>query len=127
MISNKRRSFMAATSKRVKKNSGSSKKQTNAKSIPAESPDGAEHPPISDEAFARFIYSLVSFQQLAYWYYSNGTKGTPESRAREVTKDIMHLEKKYMNKANEGLAAGRCPSGWVDCGGLCLEPGSVCP
>jgi hypothetical protein len=116
---------MAATSKRIKKNAGSAKKQARANSLPAESNNEDYPSPISDEAFSRFIYGLVSFQQLAYWYYSNGTKGTPESRAIEITKDIIRLEKKYMGKV-QGLSQGRCPSGWVDCGGLCLEPGSVC-
>ncbi|HVG22147.1 MAG TPA: hypothetical protein VNI02_24135 [Blastocatellia bacterium] len=117
---------MAATSKRIKKNAGTSKKQAQARSLRDE-PNNEETPsPISDEVFTRYIYALVSFQQLASWYYSNGTNGTSESRAIEITKDIIRLEHKYLKKGIQGLAAGRCPSGWIDCGGLCMEPGSVC-
>lgn len=117
---------MAATSKQTNKRAGSAKKQANAKPPTPESTNEDYPSPISDAAFSRFIYALVSFQQLAYWYYGNGTRGTAESRAAEITKDIIRLEKKYMSKAHEGVAQGRCPSGWIDCGGLCMEPGSVC-
>jgi hypothetical protein len=119
---------MAATSKRVKKKTGSAKKQTNAKSVSAESTNQEAISPVSDEVFSRFMYALISFQQLTTWYYSNGTDGTPNSRAAEITRDIMRLEKKYMDRAREGMERlGSCPSGWVDCGGLCMEPGSSCP
>ena len=117
---------MAATSKRVKKNAGSAKKQASARSLPAEATYDVDPSPVSKEIFEQYIYALVSFQQFASWYYREGQNGTPNSRAAEITKDIIRLEKKYMKKGDQGLAQGRCPAGWIDCGGLCMEPGSVC-